>query len=810
MVQTWIRGCGIEFEMKRRRFKKAKGERKMKRVVRRWTFLPFAFCLLTFSLHAAETNSFTDGGISFDRDVRPIFAQSCFRCHGPEKPKSGFRLDLRSEALKGGDDNTNDIVPGHSDQSKLIRYVSGVDPDIQMPPPDTTPPLTPAQVMVLRSWIDEGAAWGTNREPALALVFAPELRWIGVQGHNQKFRELEGTREGPGGGVEQFSISEQLAPDEKLTLEGHALMPENDFKLAVALEKNNVGFVRGGFEEWRTYYNDAGGYNPTVTPPEFNLNRDLYVDNGRAWVDFGLTPPRQPQIVLGYEYQFKNGSKSMLDWGSANGKNIYPATLAVDEGTHIIKLDVTHDFDDWHLEDNARIEFYSEKNNSTEPQIFSGGTSPDIFVNTRDDYHSTQGMNTVSLEKQIRDWWFVSGGFYYSKLEGDDFFNQTIAPSSGGLSSQQITLRRESEIFSVASLFTPLPYLTFSLGSQNEWTTEDGFGSSIPDLDSGVIAPADSNLNLFKASQDADLRFTKIPFTVLFAGTRLDEESINTSEQQTSRELVNQNDAMNHRYDVQTGFNTSPWRWFDLNAQVQKQSSDTDYNNPTDVVRGISGPTSGPTNGNPGFILNRKIETDKFETKLDLRPASWLKTTLSWQIAKTDYASTTDPTYGFDQSLNAYITSPGGPITDGHYHNQTYGFAVTLTPIQKLYFSGAFTYTHSHVDTANNGNPSIVPYTGDIYTLTTTATYALNTKTSLQASYGFSRANYSEDNAAAGIPLGLDFTRHELRVGLTRQITKRLTGGLRYQFSEYSEPSSGNFNNFTAHGVFATVAYKWP
>ncbi|HEX5400089.1 MAG TPA: c-type cytochrome domain-containing protein [Verrucomicrobiae bacterium] len=738
--------------------------------------------------------------------MRPIFEQSCFRCHGPEKPKSDFRLDLRFEALKGGDDNTNDIVPGHSDQSMLIRYVAGLDSTIQMPP-SLEKPLTPSQVAILRAWIDQGALWGTNGEPELAFSFAPELRWIDVHGNNKKFRELEGTHEGFGGGAKHFSMSAQISPDEKLSFEGHVLVPENDLELALALEKNNVGFVHGGFTEWRTYYNDAGGYNPAVTPSEFNLDRDLYVDNGRAWVDLGLTLPRLPQIVLGYEYQFKHGNKSMLDWGYANGKNIYPAVLAVDETTHIVKLDVTHDFHDWHLENNARLEYYSEKNNGTESEILLGGTSPDTFVNTRDDYHSTQGMDTLSLEKQLRDWWFVSTGFYYSKLEASDFFNQTTAIPAlnfkNQLSSQQITLRRESEIFSVASLFTPLSYLTFSLGSQNEWTTEEGFGNSIPDLDLGVNTPADSNLNLFKASQDADLRFTKIPFTVLFTDARLDEESVNTFEQQNGNQLVNQNDAMSHRGDVQAGFNTSPWTWFGLNAQYEYQSSDTDYSNPNDVVNGVPG----PTNGYPGFILHRKIETDKFVTKLDLRPASWLKTTLSWQIASTDYSSTTDPGCDFILRL---LVSPGGPITDGRYHAQTCGFGVTLTPIQKLYFTDTFTYSHSHLDTANNGDPSIVPYTGDIYTLATTATYSLNAKTRLQTTYAFSHANYSEDNAAAGSPLGLDFTRHELLVGLTREITRRLSGGLRYQFSEYSEPSSGNANNFTAHGIFATVAYKWP
>jgi hypothetical protein len=59
------------------------------------------------------------------------------------------------------------------------------------------------------------------------------------------------------------------------------------------------------------------------------------------------------------------------------------------------------------------------------------------------------------------------------------------------------------------------------------------------------------------------------------------------------------------------------------------------------------------------------------------------------------------------------------------------------------------------------------------------------------------------------MPLGIDFTRNELIVGLTRQITKRLSGALHYEFSQYSEPSSGTANNFTAQGIFATLVYKW-
>src|ERR1039458_4301563 len=167
----------------------------------------------------------------------------------------------------------------------------------------------------------------------------------------------------------------------------------------------------------------------------------------------------------------------MLDWGQANAEhlNITASIKAIDEHTHIIKLDVTHDFYGWHLENNARVEFYYEKNRSYETNAFqAAGTT-----GTRDKYNHVQGMNTLTLEKQIRDWWFLSGGYYYSRLEGSDFFSQTNSPNFEGndpstWNSGRITLRRESEVFSLASLFLPLEYLSFSLGTQNEWTHQEG------------------------------------------------------------------------------------------------------------------------------------------------------------------------------------------------------------------------------------------------------------------------------------------------------------------------------------------------
>src|SRR6266705_2635997 len=71
--------------------------------------------------------------VEFERDVRPIFEATCWRCHGPERPKSHFRLDNRESALKGGE-NGVDILPGDSAKSPLIQYIARLVPDLEMPP----------------------------------------------------------------------------------------------------------------------------------------------------------------------------------------------------------------------------------------------------------------------------------------------------------------------------------------------------------------------------------------------------------------------------------------------------------------------------------------------------------------------------------------------------------------------------------------------------------------------------------------------------------------------------------------------------
>ena len=99
--------------------------------------------------------------VDYDADVRPILAQNCYSCHGPEAQQSGLRLDLRQNALRGGDYGPV-ITAGNSADSKLIKRLVNGDGGLQMPP---TGPLSDDEIGILRAWIDQGPDFRTQIRP---------------------------------------------------------------------------------------------------------------------------------------------------------------------------------------------------------------------------------------------------------------------------------------------------------------------------------------------------------------------------------------------------------------------------------------------------------------------------------------------------------------------------------------------------------------------------------------------------------------------------------------------------------------------
>jgi len=84
--------------------------------------------------------------VDFRRDVQPIFREHCYTCHGPEQQMSGFRLDRRADAMRGGSQSV--IGPGNAEGSHMYRRVAGAPGGARMPPAG---PLSSEQVAVVKA-----------------------------------------------------------------------------------------------------------------------------------------------------------------------------------------------------------------------------------------------------------------------------------------------------------------------------------------------------------------------------------------------------------------------------------------------------------------------------------------------------------------------------------------------------------------------------------------------------------------------------------------------------------------------------------
>src|SRR3954468_320352 len=98
--------------------------------------------------------------MDFDRDIRPIFSEHCYECHGTDKAKAGLRLSDPKIALSELKSGNRAIVPNDPSNSELLRRVKSSDPDEYMPPKGNR--LTQNQIQKLDEWIKEGATWRTH------------------------------------------------------------------------------------------------------------------------------------------------------------------------------------------------------------------------------------------------------------------------------------------------------------------------------------------------------------------------------------------------------------------------------------------------------------------------------------------------------------------------------------------------------------------------------------------------------------------------------------------------------------------------
>jgi len=628
-------------------------------------------------------------------------------------------------------------------------------------------------------------------EADLGLQLTPGLTAVSVTGDKQKFREDNWLGNGFSGGIENATLHRELTKDTTLDATGRVYFDQHDYKLELAITKTDVGYIRTGFTQYRKFFDNTGGFYRGFAPASFTLNRELGLDIGDVYFEAGLTLPKLPQIVVGYERQYKTGSKSLLAWGpvtqGGTTRNIFPSYEDLDEHTDIFHLSVDHDIKNVHVGDELRYEHYA-----TATTRVDGNDVTTVAVH--EDVHSDTFFNTFHMDSHLNEKLYWSLGYLYTTLDGGgasagSMFSPTGGPNVNWLATA-IDNDLDSHVLNANVMYGPLAGLTFSAGLQGEKT--ESSGASAPLFTGGPVGTVTNNSANNRESLDETfaVRFTKIPFTTLYAEGKWIEVRRTLNETETGADtLALAESASDFQQDYRIGFNSSPLAHVTWTGRYRHLIDHNSYNYPTDTEVGY-----------PGFITAQDFVTDEFMTKLTLRPVPRFSVSLMYQLITTDIRTGSE-------SVAPLV--PGGSLLTGNYDANVYSLSATLTPMARLYLTGYASYQDTRTATFVNQNPAVTAYKGGVYTIMGTAGYALDEKTDATFEYSYSASDNFTDNSASGLPLGITDHRHALMAGLSRKLRENVIARLRYGFYEFDETSNGGINNYRANLVSANCTIRF-
>ena len=138
--------------------------------------------LLLASMMLVTPALWCQSSVDFNRDIRPILSEHCFRCHGPDAKSREADLRLDSvKAMKADLGGYSAVVPGNPKSSILLARINHTSPDERMPPVETGKKLTSDQINLITSWVQQGAEgkkhWSFIRPVRPELAVDPSDRW---------------------------------------------------------------------------------------------------------------------------------------------------------------------------------------------------------------------------------------------------------------------------------------------------------------------------------------------------------------------------------------------------------------------------------------------------------------------------------------------------------------------------------------------------------------------------------------------------------------------------------------------------------
>lgn len=667
------------------------------------------------------------------------------------------------------------------------------------------------------------------------------------------------------GGITDMHYEHSIGEKALLTIDGHALWDINDYDIRVDLSEPSVGYLRGGYTAFRTWYDGNAGFFPphggTWFAPPFP---EMHIDRGEFWVEFGLRMPDLPEITIHFSRLARDGQKDSTVWGDTTltgivnnpARKIAPAYRDIDEHRDILSFDATKTFGNTDVGIGMRWE-HSEMDDKLQLERGAGQLPPAVaapgaqrFI-TQSDQNDVDDFNGhVLTETRLSDTvWFTSAYSYSaisadlsgSRIVGEDY-NSIFLPTFPTLQSNDhaiLNLAGMSEtkehVFNSNLFWVPLKDLEALVGFRYTHESIDS-ASSFLDANTATSPPpthytpaipksGDTSDDTNETAERLEIRYKHFQNWLFYTEAELEQAWGQVREHEISGSLVNgvptpsdlgveskDTHLFDQKYTV--GATWYPMARLNLAAQYYYREADYDNDFHSDVA---TPPTSGSERNQR--LIGQDWTTNDANIRITFRPklpesigTLSLVTRYDFMQSEVSGKWAISPTFHGAPPSNTILNEEMTGLITNHVISES----ATWNPCTRFYLQAIGSYVLNQTETpadkinlAPNTSPTVVDFRNDYWTVTGAAGYVFDEFTDLRADYTFYCANDHFKNSRVAMPYGLGATEHNVSATASRQLTKQIRLTLQYRFFDYRDELFGGHNNYTAHSLFSGLQYRF-
>ena len=604
-----------------------------------------------------------------------------------------------------------------------------------------------------------------------------------------------------------------------LKLEARLLAGNNDFKAILDYQDESGWSLRGGFRQYRVWYDASGGYLPPPADQFIQFFDDsMTVDRGTFWVEFEMAPEQGLGAFLRYAHTYRDGQKGTTSWSATNltgglgQRGISPNYYDLDETRDTIEGEINYKVDETKFGLGLRYEM-SDYDNRRQIRRDPGDTA-DRYLTHKEtnetDLFSMHGYVDTAFNEQ---WRLSVGGIYMdmnATFGGDRIWGSSYDPifdpgfqrqnRDEGFLDLEADTGMEQYVGNANLVFSPNKDWRVVGSLRMEKVDTDAMSDFIETNYLNGNASADelagmSDKQFDEIGEEIEVQFGGLKSVIMYASAQwtqgdgdLRESIIEVEDGAIDLERDTGWDRNTDKYSI--GANWHPTATFGIAGEFYHKVRTNDYETTQD-----STPPSGGDRF-PAFITYQSFTTDDINVRVTWRPDP--KVTI---VARVD-----------DQQTSIDSQEEGlSRVQSGDLETRIYSGAVTFLPQGWLMLQANINYVTDKVDTGLTGSAlnTVNNATNDYWIGTISAIMAVDDNTDVQVNYTAYEADNYIDNSAYTVPYGVGEKEKMIGASVTHRFSEQMMVSANYTYADFSSVTVGGYNDYTAHTLYGRVMYRF-